>query len=478
VFTVLEKAVAGPLEHRTALVQGGRRLTYGELTLAARSFGAILQERGVTAGARVALHLGNSIEWVVAFFAGTYAGATMVLLDAGLKRAEVFSQCEHSGATLLISADANFTGDGTGPTVVSAPSVSQLLRRRERLASAHAYGPDDFIAMLLTSGTTGGPKLVPRTLAQIDAALDSFDGTLPYVEDDRVLAFLPFSHSFGFLGVLLSSLRGGAALFLETFSPRTTCATIERQRITVFPGTPFVFRLLVQTEFRVPVDFSSLRHVVSAGAALSAAVACAFEEKFGMAILQSYGSTESGPIAIGRFSDRHPGAVGRPYSGVRIEVRDAAGCVLPPGTEGAVWEVSGAVASGYLDSEGAADGAFSAGYRTGDVGFLDEEGRVFLLGRDKPMITVAGKKVSPVEVERCLLSHPSVSQVAVVGEARQGGEETVLALVVPAGAVTPAELREFCNRHLAGFKVPREFVISDDLQRGPMSKLPQRRPPH
>jgi acyl-CoA synthetase (AMP-forming)/AMP-acid ligase II len=406
-----------------------------------------------------------------------YAGATMVLLDAGLKRQEVLSQCDQSRATLLISGDDGGAHQARGPASLPVPPVKQLLRRRERLRSAHAYGPEDVVAILLTSGTTAGPKLVPRTLAQIGAALDSFDGTLPYVEEERVLAFLPFSHSFGFLGVLLSSLPGGAALFLEPFSPRATAATIERHRITVFPGTPFAFRLLVQTEFRVPPDFSSLRHVVSAGAALSAAVACAFEEKFGIAILQSYGSTESGPIAIGRFSEEHPGAVGRPYAGVRIEARNAGGEVVPPGTEGAIWAVSRAVASGYLDCGGVAGETFSAGYRTGDVGFLDEEGRLFLLGRDKPMISVAGKKVSPVEVENCLRSHPSVSQVAVVGEVRQGGEETVVALVVPAGKVTSTELREFCSRRLAGFKVPREFVISDDLHRGPMSKLPQRRPP-
>lgn len=298
---------------------------------------------------------------------------------------------------------------------------------------------------------------------------------LPYSENDRVLAVLPFSHSFGLFNVLLASLAAGATLHIAPFSPRETAATIERARITVLPAGPFMFRMLSETEFRTVPDFSSVRLAVSTGSALSPAVALRFREKFGIGLAQCYGATEAGPIAVARPEERvdRPGWVGTPCAGVAVEIWDPAGKRLGLCEEGEVAVKSAAATCCYIGDAEASEDVFRNGYvLTGDMGCMDEAGRLFVLGRKRPMLNVAGKKVAPYEVEACLRMHPSVADVTVVGAATADGDERVKAFVVPAGEVTSVELQEFCGKRLADFKVPRQVVFVNSLSRGHMGKPP------
>ena len=471
---------------RPALVEGDRVLTYRQMLDVVQAVEAYLRDRGVGSGGAVALQVPNSIEFVIALFAVGRLGAAALLLDPTLKAGEVDRHCMRAGATAILcrSTGGNEIEDG-GLRRYSVPPMDVLCEWAARTtghpqADRPPRHAQQNVLLFLSSGTMGPPKIVPKTAAQAQAALQIFCATLPYCQEDRVLASLPFFHSFGQFNVLLATLAAGATLHVEPFSPRRTAAAIERDRITVLPATPFMFRLLTETEFQQAPDFSSVRLAISAGSALSAGIARRFEEKFAVPIAQSYGTTETGPVTVALPAERvdEPGWVGRPYSDVRVEIWGPSGNVLEPGREGEIAVRSRANASCYLDGPAASALTFRQGYvLTGDIGCLNEAEHLLVLGRKKPMLNVAGKKVSPSEVEACLRGHPSVAEVLVVGTALPDGDERVKALVVPAGQVTAVELQEFCGSRLADFKVPRQIVFVENLSRGPMGKPPGQSPP-
>ena len=473
---------ASAFSDRLAIVEEKRTFSYLELLNAVERLQRRLREQGLTPGQTIAVQIPNSAECVTALFAAAALNGTILLLDPALKPEEVERYCKRAGArTLLCGSPATVEAQEDGLRRCLVPAMDALCEGARRRGRPSEMGTSRAEAgrtlfLLLSSGTMGRPKIISRTVAQAEAALTIFRDTIPYGEEDRVLGILPFFHSFGLLNVFLGTFAGGATLYLESFSPRKTAATVERERITALPATPFMFRMLAETEFRSAPDFSSCRLAVSAGSALSFGVSRKFREKFGIAIAESYGTTETGPVALARPGepmDESPGWVGGPYVGVTIETWGPSGEPVGPGSEGEVAVKSAANATGYLDDPEANAATFKSGYvLTGDIGHLDEAGHLFVLGRRKPMLNIAGKKVSPAEVEACLRSHPRVADVLVTGAKTADGGERVQALVVPAGEVTALELQAFCGTRLADFKVPRTVTFVENLSTGAMGKAP------
>ncbi|MEI6970892.1 MAG: AMP-binding protein [bacterium] len=464
----------------TALVQGNRVVRYGELPRMIESLGSRLYADGVRPGHTIAVRMPNSIETALSVLAGARLGARILMLDYTLKPGEVDAyRCKADAVKILCAGpDAeNLARHGVPAGVLLTVDAIQPVTAEmadSPQAAPNEVGPGrEGGFLLLSSGTTGTPKIVVRTAAQTEAALDIFDSTLPVGTGDRVLCTMPFFHSFGLLYVLLTSLRSGAQLHMEPFSPRTTAATVERNRITILPAAPFMLRLMAETPFSKRPDFSSLRLAVSAGSALPAAVAAGFLEQFGVAITQSYGSTETGPAAVGRMEPgaARPGWIGKPYAGVVFEFAGS-GAAGESGKQGLPISVrSPANAAGYLGDAAASAGVFRDGaVLTGDLGYRDGAGEIFILGRERPMLNVAGKKVSPAEVEACLRTHPQVVDVLVQGVPTPAGDERVRAVLVCRLPVTDLELRQFCTERLADFKAPREFVFVDNLSEGPLGK--------
>jgi len=474
-------SAAGAQSCKPALVQGDRTVSYGQLFQASEALAASLERGGLCSGQTAAMWMPNSIEHAIALLAIARIGAAALVLDPALKADEIARYDRRAGAVMLLHEPRDSVAarpppgaGGQDVPVLAVPSCDVLcleaggaLAQTPRPASeAHAF-------LLLSSGTTGPAKIVPKTVAQATGALRVFSDTLPYNAGDRILGVLPFCHSFGLFNVLLASLRAGATLYIERFSPRPTAAAIARHRITVLPATPFMVRMLAETDFRTAPDFSSVRLAVSAGSALSAAVVRRTREKFGIGVAQSYGTTESGPITIARSEDcvDAPGWVGTPYAGVTVEIRDSSGVPLGADLDGAVVVRSPANASCYLGDAEKSAATFDGGWvLTGDIGRLSKAGHLFVLGRTKRMINVAGKKVAPAEVEACLRSHPSVAEALVVADRAPDGGERVKALVVPAGEASVRQLQEFCAARLADFKVPRQIVFVEDLAAGRMGK--------
>jgi long-chain acyl-CoA synthetase len=464
---------------RLALVEGQRKLTYRELLQAVSALGETLKARGVEPGGTAAIQMPNSVEAFVAVLAAMRLAVTLLLLDPALKTEEVERHCARAGARTLLLNVPGARGAAqprVSPLVISpAEILPQAARGESECATAetHEYRAGQAAVLLLSSGTTGRPKIVPRTAAQMEAAVQIRRAAEPCLETDRVLCLLPFFHSFGLVNVFLAPLTAGARLHLEPFSPRVTAACVERERITVLSATPFIFRLLAQTEFRKAPDFSSVRLAISTGSALRPAVAAAFRAQFGIVIAQEYGMTETGPVTLTRSAEYvdEPGWVGQPYERVSVEIRDPNGHRVEPGKSGQVVVRSPAAFSYYVgESEAGAAKTTDGWVMTGDIGRLNERGHLFLQGRDKPMVNVAGKKVSPSEVEACLAAHPAVGEVLVVGVATNDGNERIKAFVTPTRPATVIELQEHCAKRLADFKVPREIVFVKSLAGGPMGK--------
>ena len=460
-----------------ALSAGSVLLCYGETLAAVQEFGGRLTEAGLRPGRTAAVQSAMSVEGVVSALAVMRAGATLLPLDASLKSLEVERACRQSGACLFIAEHPEAVACLTDCTALSLPTADEVaVWARVRPAEDGGGSAGDFL--FLSSGTTGLPKIVVRAHAQMEAAVRIRRSVHPYGPTDRVLGIMPMAHTSGFAHVMLAALLSGASLRAEPFSPRAAATAIERDGITVLRAAPFMFALMAQTEFRTRPDFGSVRLAVAAGSALTPAVGHAFRQAFGVGIWQSYGATEAGPVTMAQpdVGMGRAGSVGQPCPEVTVEVWDEHGQPLPPEGEGEVVVRSPAVASGYLNLPVETLRAFRNGaFLTGDLGRLEADGSLTLTGRRKPMIDVAGKKVSPAEVEACLRSHPRVADVAVGSVVGTAGER-VKAWVVPLGELTARELREFCVARLADHKVPREIEFVPTLAAGPMGKPKVPRP--
>lgn len=479
IYNQLAKSTAS-VANRTAIVDKKRILKYAQLLSEVDKTARSLCEKGVQPGETIAIQIPNSIEFVISFYSAVKIGANILLLDASLKPTEIENYLKQTQSTFLLYP--SLKKDKKDDVLNFTYPISLICVPESNIEYKKYFIQNDSLKnnqktpvfYLLSSGSTGIPKIIIRNSHQTLSGINIFQNTLPYTETDKVLAMLPFTHSFGFLNVFLNTLSCGASLYIESFSPRSTTKNIKQQEITVLPATPFIFRMLNQTEFQNKPDFSSLRIAISAGSSLPPSISNTFRQKFSVNIFQSYGTTETGPAALACFKDNlnKTGWVGKPYKGVIVDVLDIEGNHLPSGSKGLLAVKSPANTSGYLNHPDANAEIFKKDFiLTGDVGLQDDMGNIFILGRERPMINVAGKKVSPAEVETCLRSHENVADVLVFGVKQPDGNETVKAIVVPSGDITALELREFCATKMADFKAPRSVDFVKNLSQGPMGKL-------
>jgi long-chain acyl-CoA synthetase len=246
-----------------------------------------------------------------------------------------------------------------------------------------------------------------------------------------------------------------------------------RERATIFPGVPFLFRMLAD----VPgdADLSALRLCYSAGTSLPPAIFEAFQRRFGLPVRQLYGCTEAGALTINLEPDptATAGSVGRPMEGVEIEIVDENRHAVPRGTTGEIAIRTPAMTRGYHDMDELNRDVFRDGFFfTGDVGRLDDQGRLWITGRKKLFIEVAGNKVDPIEVEDVLIAHPTVEEAVVVGlPGKTAGEEVVKAVVVATAPLAERELIDWCQARLARFKVPQLVEFRAEIPKSPLGKV-------
>jgi long-chain acyl-CoA synthetase len=430
----------------TALVHGDERVSHRDLLDRVERTAQGLAARGVGPGDAVAVVLPNGPAFVTAFFAITGLGAIVVPLNPAFKADERDFCLRACGVTEVIDDEA---------------AVARLIEDHTA-QPLEPRSPDETFVYQFSSGSTGRPKRLARTHAQLRAEADSYTYIGP---DDRLFCAIPLFHTYGMGCCLIAAVRHGATLvFLEEPNPfvlrrARALELLEREQVTVFPGVPFNFRHLADAP--TGADLSALRLCFSAGTALPRETYDGFLDRFGIPVRGLYGCTEAGTLTADLDPEPVPESVGTPVGDVQVRIEDGEVLVSSP-----------ALTRGYSDMEALNAHAFRDGwYRTGDIGYIDEAGRLFVTGRKKLLIEVSGHKVDPIEVEDVVRAHPGVREAIVVGIANGGGEQTVKAVVVPSNGCGEREVIEFCRERLANFKVPQIVEFRDEIPRSPLGKV-------
>src|SRR4051794_3059940 len=473
---------------QAALVYGDGRLRWAELLDQVERLAQGLPASGIAAGDPVALVLPTSPAFVVSWLAITGIGAVVVPLNSQFKQDELGFYYRNSGVRAVIAVESGIAVSepvvergvqliATEPQCGRALSLGRLISEHpgERLSPRAAS--EDYVCQY-SSGSTGRPKRVARTHGQCWAEAESYRLSIGVGADDRLFCAVPLFHTYGMGNCLITSVRTGAALvIMEDPNPfilnrGRALRLLERHRATIFPGVPFNFRLLA--EAAETADLSSLRACFSAGTALPREAFRGFHERYGIAVRQLYGSTETGVMTINLDPDpvATSASVGTPVPGVEVAIVDDAGQPVAEGEEGEVTVRGPAIAHGYAEADQASRAAFHDGrYFTGDLGRVDAEGRVFITGRKKLFIEVAGHKVDPVEVQDVLEAHPKIREAVVVGvKGNVEGEEIVKAAIVPADDCEQREVIPFCQARLASFKVPQILEFREEIPKSPLGK--------
>ncbi len=488
------KTVAQALEARVAedadrvfLISGDHRLTYGQVNDRATALAASLRELGIEAGDRIALDLPNWPEFVISMFAAARLGAVIVPLNPRYTVPELQYMLRHSEAAAVVSAE-EFGGvdylELFETFLTSLPELQYLVTVGEadlwyddriyqfedlvssgesREMEPAEVSPDDTFAILYTSGTMGKPKGVALTHASM---LETAAATVDAVglgSDDVVFGVTTVFHVFGLGPGILGTLVAGATLVLqEQFEPAAALSLIEEHRATVHYGVPTVFITELRELEEQDYDLSSLRAGIVAGAPVGDDLVRRIRNDLCPNLCVAYSLTETAStVAVTRPDD--PGekqvfTVGRPLAGTDLRILDFDGSILPEESLGEIGVRGPGVMKGYYRQPGETSHAFDEDgfFQTGDLGMLDEEGYLHIVGRRKELIIRGGFNVYPREVEDRLHAHPAVMDVAVVGLPHDVLGEVVCACIVPVeGAIiTGEEIKEWCRGALADFKVP------------------------
>lgn len=462
---------------RTALVFGDRRWTYRELDAQASSLAGGLSGLGLQPGERVGLHLPNGPEFVLAYYAAQKAGLVPLSLNVTYTAEEIRYIVGDAAASAVLTADPVAR---SLPVRSAMPSVRHLLNAPElatltgKPVRALGRDRDETAAILYTSATTGRPKGVMLTHANVVSNAHATVHHLRMTPDDRGLCALPMFHCFGQNFILNALVAAGGLLVLqERFAPEAFAEAVARDRITLFYAVPTMYIVLLAAGRAH--DFASVRLFFSAAAPLPTDVERRWHEVYGRWIHQGYGLTECSPFAS--YNHEHafrPGAVGTPIENVEMKIADEAGRELPDGELGEILIKGPNVMKGYFANPPATAEAIRDGWlRSGDIGYRDADGYYFIVDRVKDMINVSGFKVFPREVEEVLFRHPAVKEAAVVGVPDPVRGEAVKAFVVlnPGAAAGPEELRELCRGAIAAYKVPETVELIDALPKNPTGKI-------
>ncbi|GAA2673339.1 long-chain-fatty-acid--CoA ligase [Actinoplanes palleronii] len=478
-----ESAVAHPAA--PALIFEGHRISYGELDAQSDAVAAALTARGVRPGDRIALQLPNVPDFPVAYYGILKAGAIVVPLNVMLRAPEIAYQLADSGARVLITWSALLDEAAKGAAeagltelYAAGPAPSGAARPFAEL-TAPCPGPlpladrdaGDVAAIVYTSGTTGRPKGAELTNLQLYLNADIPGRLFDLRRDDVVITVLPLFHVFGMSSTMNVGIRFGAALSLvPRFTPEAVLTTITRDRATVFDGVPTMFAALLAHPDTAEYDTSSLRVCISGGDAIAARVIDGFEQRFGVPILEGYGMTETAATITFNPTpqDRRVYSVGRPVWGVEVQVWDPDGHPLPPGREhlGELVTRGYHTMRGYHGDPAATAEAFQGGwFHTGDLGYADTDGYLFIVDRKKEIIIRGGYNVYPREVEEVLHQHPDVLTAAVIGipDERLGQEVKAFVVTRPGRLQDADAVVAHCRERLAAYKYPRIVEFRDSL---------------
>jgi fatty-acyl-CoA synthase len=459
--------------HQPAVIDDLGVLTWREIDQRTDRIAGELRARGIAEGDAVGLLARNGRGFVEASTALSKCGADVLYLNTGSAGSQIDEVLTREKAAAVVH-DAEF-GDllaeaATGRVQITTERLSVIAT--EPGPGAPPKPGHTSRQVILTSGTTGAPRGAARSGAGIDD-LVSFLSRIPLKANGTTVIPAPIFHAWGLGHLSLAMVLGSTVVLRRTFEPTQVLADIEEHRATTLVVVPVMLERLLQADPSA-YDLSSLRVIASSGSALPGEVAARTLAAFGPVLYNLYGSTEVAYAAVATPEDlaADPRTAGKAPHGVTLRVVDDAGNDVPPGESGRIFAGSGLSFEGYTDGsdKDRLDGLIA----TGDLGTLDEDGRLTVLGRDDDMVVIGGENVFVGQVEDVLRAHPAVADAAVVGVDDSSYGTKLVAHVVLSGSAETKELQDWVRSKLARFAVPREVQVHDVLPRNTTGKVLKR----
>ncbi|TMD36378.1 MAG: AMP-dependent synthetase [Chloroflexi bacterium] len=486
--TLIEVLDRGETRATAIAVPGGPHLTYGRLREQVAAAAERLAQLGLGRGQRIALVLPNSVETIVMFLAAATTG-TAAPLNHAYKEDEFRFYLEDTEAKALVvppgSGEAARRAMPAGVILVEAATdaagkvVLDSSSPRSGSRSAGAAGADDVALVLHTSGTTSRPKLVPLRQRNLAFSAENIARTYQLTADDVAFCVMPLFHIHGLMASTMATFwSGGTVVVPPAFDAMTFWPAAAEHGATWYSAVPTMHQmLLLRNRGERPPGAERLRFIRSSSSALAPEVMRQLESRFGAPVLEAYGMTEashqmaSNPLPP---AERRAGTVGL-QTGIRIGVMDEHGKLLEPGSNGEVVIRGESIIDAYANNAEANAKAFTNGwFRTGDLGFLDGDGYLSLVGRLKEMINRGGEKIAPREIDDVLLQHPAVAEAVAFGIPHAAWGEEVAAAVVLKSPATEKELVAFARERLADHKVPKKLYLVEKIPRTATGKIQRR----
>lgn len=428
----------------------------------------------------VGLLLPAGAGYVASFYATLLAGKSVVPINFLLGEKEIIHIIRDSGIDTVISAPPLAGRLAAFPLKVI--DLTKLPKAPSFIAPRFPQVRGDDLAVLMyTSGTSGLPKGVILTYTNLQSDVDAAIVKANLQKKHHFLGVIPLFHSFGMTAMMLAPVQLGAKMFyVARFSPAGALEAIKEHEISLVFGVPSMFGAIARLKSAAPQDFQSIYAMISGGEPLSPVLREQFKARFGIELYEGYGLTETSPVvSLNTPQEHRPGSVGKLVPGAQVRIMGDDNQPLPAGQEGEIWLKGPMIMKGYyqLPSE-TADALTADGYfKTGDIGKVDADGYLYITGRKKEMIIIAGEKAVPREIEDVLMRHPAVAEAAVIGRKDPSRGEVVAAFVqLKEGQnTTEAELRDFCRQQgLVAWKCPRQVTMVADLPRSPTGKVLKR----
>ncbi len=480
-----------------AIIEGDTTLSYGDFAAQIECFANALSKLELNANSKIGLLCLNQKEYLVAFFAALLKGVPVIPFNFMLKPEDLVYIAQDAGIDTLV-VDSVFVKPEVAPFFKLFPHKILVGPAEPSQVGEGTLSWDEFMVMgeskdpltkhkrgeslpdviLYTSGTTAKPKGVMLEESQFDANCTGFLEHLHFTPEDKVIVALPLFHSFGNIMALVLLRSGATLILLKQFQPKTILESIAQHKATILPLVPTIYSFLVQLYARGGYDVSSLRHCISGGASLPEALLKRVEEGLGVTVIEGYGLTETSPvISVNTMKDGSvPGSVGPVLPNVELEIVDDAGKCVKQGAVGEIRVRGETVMKGYWNKPNETKETLSSDgwLRTGDLGHMDENGRLFISsGRIKDLIIRAGENVSPLAIENALMSHEAIAEVAAVGVAdeRIGEKVKVFAVLREGTQATEQELKELCRKKLPAFMIPDLFQFMESLPKTATGKI-------
>jgi O-succinylbenzoate-CoA ligase len=467
------------------------RMNYAEMNALANRCANVLTSLGIGEGDRVALLMGNSVEFCCLFYGAAKIGAVAVPLNTRLAAPEVDFILSDSGSEVVIygetvatvvdairaDTDSSCTVTDWVPAGGSSDSLGERLKAAAATEPTAEYGGGDNLFIMYTSGTTGHPKGVVHTHDSVHSAASSWCATIDVRYQDRLLLPLPMFHVAALTTVIFCAMRGVSLISMPQFDPVKAWSLIVDERVSLGGAVPAILNFMRQVPQFAELNAPDFRYFITGGAPMPEPLIKMYAAK-NIEVVQGYALTEScggGTLLLSGDALRKAGSAGRPTMFADVRVRSDDGVISEHG-EGEVVIKSDILLKEYWNRPDATRSAFDNGwFRTGDIGEIDDEGYLYIKDRLKDMIISGGENIYPAEIESVIIGITGVSEVAVIGLPDEKWGEIACAIVVAdQSEVSEQQIVEFCGTRLARYKLPKKVVFAEAIPHNPTGKILKR----